>query len=415
MAQSLASLRINDERFRSNFEALAAIGATPEGGVHRPALSEAHLRARRWFLAQARQIGLETRTDGAGNHSAVLRCGPENGPTLLLGSHLDSVPYGGRFDGALGLLAALEVLQRVKESGVSLRTHLEAIDFTDEEGHFVGFLGSHALTGTLTPEDVQHPHGGRELFEEALGQAGLTQSALFSAGRDPATVAAYLELHIEQGERLVDQGTPIGIVTGIVGIRSFKLRYIGRADHAGTAPMHKRLDAALGASAFTLAARQLVQREFVGCVVNVGNMDFEPGAFNVVPEVVTLALQFRADDDHNLDKLEAALLNQAGVEAQRFGLEIEIEPLERVATAFMHEQAQEAFADACTRLGLGHAYLSSGAGHDAQCMARICPAAMIFVPSVGGFSHSAREFTEWEDCVNGANVLLQAALILAGI
>jgi len=413
MNQSLSSLRINDERFRANFETLAAIGATPDGGVHRPALSEAHLEARRWFLEHAKQIGLDARMDGAGNHSAVLRCGRAGGPTLLLGSHLDSVPYGGRFDGALGVVAALEVLQVVKERGIWLNIHLEAIDFTDEEGHFVNFLGSLGLAGKLEPEHIQNPRGGRDRFQEALCQAGLSESSLFSAGRDPATLAGYLELHIEQGMRLIESGIQIGVVTSIVGIRSFKIRFIGRSDHAGTTPMNKRLDAAQGASAFTLAARELVMRDFPGYVVNVGNMEFEPGAFNVVPQMVTVALEFRADDDDKLDEMEAALLKQASVEAQRFGLELEIEHLDSTPPAHMNDQVREAFVNASKALDLKHTFLPSGAGHDAQCLAQICPAGMIFVPSVGGFSHSSKECTEWQDCVNGANVLLQAALMLA--
>jgi len=413
MDKSLSAFRINNERFRANFETLAAIGATPDGGVHRPAFSDAHLDARRWFLERAKQIGLDARVDGAGNHSAVLRCGRADGPTLLLGSHLDSVPYGGRFDGALGVVAALEVLQIVKEQGISLNTHLEAIDFTDEEGHFANFFGSLGLTGKLQPEHMQNPRGGRDRFQEALRRAGLNESSLFSAGRDPETVAGYLELHIEQGPRLIESGMQIGIVTSIVGIRSFKIRFLGRADHAGTTPMGKRLDAAQSASSFTLAARELVMKEFPGCVVNVGNMEFEPGAFNVVPHTVTVALEFRADDDDKLDEMETALLKQASIEAQRFRLDSEIVFLDSAAPAHMNKQIQEAFANASKALGLKHTFLPSGAGHDAQCLAQICPTGMIFVPSVGGFSHSSKEFTEWEDCINGANVLLQAALTLA--
>jgi len=301
----------------------------------------------------------------------------------------------------------------VKEQGISLNTHLEAIDFTDEEGHFANFLGSLGLSGKLKPEHLQNPRGGRDRFQEALRLAGLSESSLFSAGRDPATVAGYLELHVEQGIRLIELGMQIGIVISIVGIRSFKIRFIGRADHAGTTPMDKRLDAAQGASAFTLAARELVMKEFPGYVATVGNMEFEPGVFNVVPHTVTVALEFRADDNDKLDKMEAALLKQASVEAQRFGLESEMEFLDSAAPAPMNEQIQEAFVSTSKALGLKHTFLPSGAGHDAQCLAQICPTGMIFVPSVGGFSHSSEEFTEWEDCVNGANTLLHAALMLA--
>jgi N-carbamoyl-L-amino-acid hydrolase len=413
MNELLSTLRVNSERFRANFEALAKIGATPEGGVHRPALSEAHLMARRWFLERAGQMGLDVGVDQAGNHSAVLRCGRVGGPTLLLGSHLDSVPNGGRFDGALGVLAALEALQLVKEQGIRLSTHLEAIDFTDEEARFVSLLGSLALTGQLEPEHLQTPREGRDRFQEALREAGMSESSLASARRDPATVAGYVELHIEQGMRLMDSGAKIGIVTGIVGIRTYKIRFIGRADHAGTRPMDKRLDAAQGASAFALATRQLVMTDFPGQVANVGHMRFEPGAFNVVPQVVTVALEFRASDADTLDEMETALLERASVEARRFGLGLEAEHLDSTAPTSMSNQVQEAIADASKALGLKHAYMPSGAGHDGQAMASICPTGMVFVPSVGGFSHSSKEFTAWEDCVNGANVLLQAALRLA--
>ncbi len=407
-------LRINAERFRANFDALATHGATADGGVHRPTFGEAHLEARRWFLERARQAGLETSVDGAGNHSGLLRCGPSGAPVLLLGSHLDSVPHGGRFDGALGVMAALEVLQTVKDHRVRLHTHLEAIDFTDEEGHYVNFVGSLGLTGRLEPEHLQAPRGGRERFQNALRRAGLSQDSLFTAGRNPATLAGYLELHIEQGSLLGEREADIGIVTGIVGIRSLKARFLGRADHAGTASMEHRLDAAQGASAFTLAVRETVMAEFPGSVATVGNMAFEPGVFNVVPRAVTVSTEFRAQAGATLDEIEARLGQQAFYAAQRFGLDLEMEQLDRTAPARMDEQVQEAVAGACRTLGLRYAFLPSGAGHDAQCLAAVCPTGMIFVPSVGGTSHSAGEFTRWRDCVNGANVLLHTALTLAG-
>jgi len=406
------TLHINEGRYRVNWNALAAIGATPDGGVHRPALSEAHLEARRWFLETAQGAGLETTVDSAGNHSARLRCGPPGAPVLLLGSHLDSVPYGGRFDGALGVTAALEVLQTVADQGITLDTHLEAIDFTDEEGHYANFLGSLALTGKLASAHLQAPRGDHARFLDALGRAGLSEASLFTTGRDPATLAGYLELHVEQGSRLDEGQVEIGIVSGIVGIRSYHVRFVGRADHAGTMPMERRLDAAHGASAFTLAVRETVMGDLPGSVATVGNMAFEPGVFNVVPEVVTVSLEFRADTDVRLDEIEALLREAAAHAARRFGLDLEIQHLDSTTPAQMHKQVQAAFAGACEALGLRHTTLPSGAGHDAQCLAAVCPTGMVFVPSAGGFSHSAREFTRWQDCVNGANVLLQAALAL---
>lgn len=413
MVQTQSHLRINAGRFRANFEALSAIGATPDGGVHRPAFSPAHLEARRWFLATAERAGLEVGVDGAGNHAARLPCGLPGAPALLLGSHLDSVPHGGRFDGALGVLAALEVLQTVKEQSLALDTHLEAIDFTDEEGHYANFVGSLGLAGRLRPQHLQTPRGGRAIFESVLSRAGLSTDSLFTAGRDPATLAGYLELHIEQGGRLAERNTSIGVVTGIVGIRSFKVCFQGWADHAGTTPMTQRRDAAQGSSAFTLAVRETVLAHFPGCVATVGNMAFEPGVFNVVPEVVTVSLEFRADDEAMLDEMEAMLGQQAASAAQRFGLDLEFQHLDSTAPTPMHGWVQEACANACRILGLSYAFLPSGAGHDAQCLAAVCPTGMVFVPSVGGASHSAREFTHWQDCVNGANVLLHAALTAA--
>ena len=406
-------LRINEERLRVRFKELSTIGATSDGGVHRPAFSEPHLEARRWFLEQARQAGLATQIDDAGNHSAVLQCESEEGPTLLLGSHLDSVPYGGRFDGALGVLAALEVLQVVKENNIPLKAHLEAIDFTDEEGRFVGLMGSQALTGRLREGQVTNTGGDIDDFKKALTKAGLREESLVSAGRDSEKIIGYLELHVEQGKRLFDQGISIGVVTSIVGIRSFKVRFIGRADHAGTTAMNQRLDAAQGASAFTLAVGDLVMKDFPGCVATVGNMVFEPGAFNVVPQTVTVTLEFRAEKNDKLDNMENGLLAQASIAAERFGLGVETEPLERADPVRMDGLCKKAIAKACKELGLKITAVPSGAGHDAQMLAQVCPAGMIFVPSVDGFSHSSREFTEWEDCVHGANVLLHTTLILA--
>jgi N-carbamoyl-L-amino-acid hydrolase len=330
-----------------------------------------------------------------------------------MGSHLDSVPHGGRFDGALGVVAALEVLQVVHEAGISLRAHLEAIDFTDEEGHYVGLLGSMGLTGQLESIHLDDSPAGRERFREALGGAGLDEKALFTAGRDPASLVGYLELHIEQGPRLAHGGFDLGIVTNIVGIRSACIRFLGRADHAGTTLMESRLDAALGASAFVLAVRQCVVDEFPGCVATVGNMHFEPGASNVVPQMVSVSLEFRAEEEATLDAMEEVLLGRAGLEAERFGLELEVASLGSGHPAQMNARVQDTLRAAAGKLGLKYTSLHSGAGHDAQCLARICPSGMIFVPSVDGFSHSSQEFTRWEDCINGANVLLQAALQLA--
>jgi N-carbamoyl-L-amino-acid hydrolase len=413
----LHDLHIDPDRMRSAFDELAAIGATGDGGVHRPTFGEAHLAARSWFREQIERAGLEFRMDGAGNHSAILARSASQSKrasqTLLFGSHLDSVPNGGRFDGALGVMAAFEVLRTIKDAGLRLRVDLEAIDFTDEEGTLVGLLGSAALAGRLRPEDLQNPRGGRDALLEGMQRAGLTEAGMLSAARPRETLAAYLELHIEQGKRLEQAGIDTGIVTAIVGIRSYRLSFIGRADHAGTTTMDDRLDASLGASAFTLDARERVLKEFPECVVNVGRMEFSPGAFNIVPARVDLSLEFRSADEAEFERLDSALLTLAREEAKRFGLDLIVEPLGKHSPCLMDGTIQSTFAAACDDLGLTHMSLTSGAGHDGQSFDGLCPVGMIFVPSVDGASHAPREFTRWEDCVNGANVLLQTVLRLA--
>ncbi len=425
------TLRVNPDRMLDSFTRLASIGATDAGGVHRPSLTEAHLAARKWYREEIERAGFEFRTDGAGNHSAVIarersdRSNPQHNEeiasgqqtplamTLILGSHLDSVPNGGRFDGALGVVAAFEVLQTIRESGISLKVNLEAMDFTDEEGTLVGLLGSAAIAGHLRPQDLQSPRGGRDNLVEGMKRAGLSDESLLSAARPKESFAGYLELHIEQGKRLEKSRINIGIVSAIVGIGSYRLSFIGRADHAGTATMEDRLDASLGAGAFTLAARELVMMKFPGGVVNTGKMDFAPGAFNIVPARVDVALEFRAPTQKDFDAMDEALIALAKEQAARFGLGLNIEFLGKHSPTPMSDLAQNAFASACDDLGLTHTPLTSGAGHDAQSLADLCPVGMIFVPSVDGASHSPREFTEWGDCVNGANVLLHAALKIA--
>jgi len=434
MTVLISSLRINSARMLESFSTLSLIGSTGDGGVSRVSLSESHLAARTWFRSEVENAGLEFHVDSAGNHSAILpafalagevaqptgEIGLSQKPlllrasTLLIGSHLDSVLNGGRFDGALGVVAALEVLRIVKENGIRLRVNLEAIDFTDEEGTLVGLLGSAALAGRLNPESLKKPRGGRQNLVEGMKRAGLDEEGIFKATRPKDSLAGYLELHIEQGKRLERMGINIGIVSAIVGIRSYRLSFIGRADHAGSTLMTDRADASLGASAFALAAREIVMGRFPNCVANVGKMDFIPGAFNIVPARVDLCLEFRSSDAEQFENLDAALMASAKEQAGRFGLELRSECFEKHVPNLMSSGIQKTFADSCNDLGLTHTSFASGAIHDGQSFDGICPIGMIFVPSVDGASHAPRELTKWDDCVNGANVLLQTALKLAG-
>ena len=413
MTYAFDHLRIDPNRMLAAFNELSQFGATGDGGVDRPALSWAHLAARSWFRGLIENSGLEFRTDGAGNHSAFLACGPKGSPTLLLGSHLDSVPKGGRFDGALGVMAAFEVLRTIKDAGLGLKFCLEAVDFTDEEGTLVGFLGSASFAGHLDLDLLRSPRGGRQALMEGLQRAGLSEESLLASGRKRDSLAGYFELHIEQGKHLERASADIGIVTSIVGISSYRLIFIGRADHAGTIAMEDRLDASLGASAFTLSARELVMQDHPGCVVNVGRMEFEPGVFNIIPARAELWLEFRAPDEEQVTRLDSALIDCAQKEAQRFGLKLKAEFLGKHSPTPMSIAPRQVIAETCDSLGLTHTTLVSGAIHDGQSFMGICPIGMIFVPSVEGASHAPREFTKWEDCVNGANVLLQSVLRFA--
>ncbi len=404
-------LTINTQRLLDDLHALSQIGRTAEGGVSRPALSEADMEARAWFRQRAEAAGLAFYQDGAANVSAVLPAEDPAARTLLAGSHLDSVPDGGRYDGALGTLCALEALRAIKEAGLRLPLHLEAIAFTDEEGTLVGLLGSRALAGLLTADDLARPRGGQEALAAGMRRAGITPESILAARRPPESLAAFVEVHIEQGTRLEAQQAAIGVVTAIVGIRSFWLRFSGQAAHAGTTPMDRRADALWGAADFVGRARALVGSPGV---VNCGQLVVRPGAFNIVPGEARLALEFRHSTDEQLDAMEAALLEAAQATAQAHGLELAVEAASHTTPTPLHEGVIRAIEGAADALRLPHTRLVSFAGHDTQAMSAVIPSAMFFVPSVEGISHSPREYTRDEDVINAGNALLHTLLALAG-
>jgi len=287
------------------------------------------------------------------------------------------------------------------------------MDFTDEEGTHLSLFGSSALAGHLHPDDLKNPYSGRENFTAGLVRAGLTEEGLLQAKRSKESIAGYLELHIEQGKRLERAGINIGVVSAIVGYGSYRMSYLGRADHAGSTTMEDRLDAGQGVAAFILAARETVMRDFPNCVANVGKLEFAPGASNIVPARADFLLEFRSPDADQLSQLDLTLVELAEQKAKQFGLQLKVEPLGKHLPNLMSSEVQNAFQRSCHDLGLSSTVLASAAIHDAQSLVDVCPIGMIFVPSVDGASHAPREFTKWEDCVNGANVLLQTVLQLA--
>jgi N-carbamoyl-L-amino-acid hydrolase len=405
-------VRINLARLRKDLQELGEIGTTPEGGVSRSSFSEADMEARRWYVKRLEEAGLQHWIDAAGNIYA--RVG-EGSPAVIAGSHLDSVPNGGRFDGVLGVMAAFECLRSINDHGVQPRLPIEAVAFTDEEGRFGGFVGSFAVIGTMTYEEILRRRDLRGMpLADAMRQVELDPTNIGTARRDPKDIKAYVELHIEQGPILESRGVPIGVVQGIVAGSRTWITFHGRADHAGTTPMAMRQDAFLGAAEFGLRAREMVLMEGSGTTVGtVGVMDLRPGASNIVPETAFLTLDLRDISGEVLQRLLERVDVLAHEIAEKWGLTVTVERMRLSEAAQMSPHIQALIDEVARDLGHKTHWMNSGAGHDAQVMAKITEAGMIFVPSRQGRSHSPAEYTDWDHVENGANVLLNTLLRLA--
>ena len=348
--------------------------------------------------------------DGAGNQSALLYSDPPSAKRVLAGSHLDSVPNGGRYDGALGVLVAFEALRTLKDNGIIPAVTLEAVNFTDEESAIMGLMGSKAVVGQLTMADFERSRVDVAELIRRFASVGITRESMLAARRDD--VLAWVELHIEQGTRLESSGVDIGVVNAIVGIRSIHVTFRGEAAHAGTKPMDLRRDALWGAATFVLRAREYVMSNYSPGVCNVGKISASPGAFNIVPAEVYCALEFRHGSDEAMDRMQADLLRLLDECAAEFDLSVSSEATPPVIPATMSETVMGAIERAADQLGLSNERMLSFAGHDTQNIAAIAPAAMFFVPSVKGISHNPQEYTADADCVNGANVMLHTLLEL---
>jgi hydantoinase/carbamoylase family amidase len=411
----IPNLRIDSERLWSDFAALSEIGATPEGGISRLALSPEDLSARAWFADRIEEAGLLVRDDDAGNLSGVLSSRNRKAKTLLIGSHLDSVPNGGRYDGAIGVLAALECLRTIHESGLELPLNLEAISFTDDEGTWRSMFGCRAFAGEIKAEDMTDQRVDNAPFRAALQRAGIEARAVPCAKRDPDSLAGYLELHVEQSSRLDRAGVNIGSVTGIIGRTTYRITFKGQAGHSGTTDMYKRRDALRGAAMFVVRGHDMVRERYGDGIFNVGDIEVEPGAYNIIPSGARLLMECRHTSEKLLGDMETALLGIARECAAANGLEVTYEHLIHVPAATMAAGLIQDIEHAADSLGLSHMRLFSYSGHSAQILARLIPSAMLFIPSVEGISHHPQEFTEWSDVVNGANVLLQTILSVAGV
>ncbi len=412
MTSDGCNLRVNSERLRADFEALSDIGATVGGGVSRLALSNEDLEARSWFADRIEEAGLQVKDDEVGNLSGLLSADDAGAKTLMIGSHLDTVPNGGRYDGAIGVLAALECLRRIHETGVKPRYHLEAIDFTDEEGTWKSLFGSNGIIGKISSDDITDSLTDNMAFRAALYRAGIMLPELQNARRNPASILGFLELHIEQGKILHERGLDIGIVDRIVGRATYNVVYQGEAAHAGTTTADERHDALQGAAAFIIAAHKRLTEDFPGGVVNCGGVSVMPESFNVVPAEASLLVEFRHPDTATLGDMEALMLELAQECAAAHRLTVATERVMHRAAERMSGYLTRQIESACQAEGARCMPIASYSGHNAQIMNQMAPAGMIFLPSVDGISHNPREFTEWRHVEIGANVLLRTVLQL---
>jgi N-carbamoyl-L-amino-acid hydrolase len=405
-----APLRVNGDRLNGWLARFDAIGRTP-GGINRVAYSEADLSGRTFTLDLFRQAGLTPRLDAAGNILARIEGRDAALPPILIGSHIDSVTNGGNYDGPVGSFAAIEVAQSLREQSVRLRHPLEVVVWQNEEG---GTIGSKLAIGVLKDRDLDATARSGKTLREGLTLIGGDVARLSEAVRRKGDLACYIELHIEQGGLLEKAGLHIGVVEGIVGLRWMEVTIDGMANHAGATPMNQRHDAMLAAAKFTVAVNDAITSEPGRQVATVGRITATPNTTNIIPGQVVLTVDLRDLDPGKLARFRARF-EQLGREigaatSTTFAIRSLVDSEPAIADARVMGWIESSAA----ALGLTRQRMPSGAGHDAQEMAHIAPMGMIFVPSIGGISHSPREFSKPEDISNGANVLLNAVIAADG-
>lgn len=412
------TIRINKERLLQRLDELAQVGALDSRGeaqqiyrgVSRLALTDADKQARDLTVSWMQSLGMRVLIDRVGNLIG-LRPGEEELPPVMLGSHIDTVTVAGRYDGSYGVMAALEVIQTLNDRAIRTRRPLGVIAFTNEEGvrYTPGMLGSAAYTGSLPVEQALQVRGfdgstfGQEL--ERIGYAGSTDCGAIRP-------YAYLELHIEQGPVLDVEKVPLGVVEAVTGITWLQVAVNGAANHAGTTPMHLRRDAGLAAARLIASLREIALSTGEDQRATCGMLAFEPNAINVIPGRVTLSVDLRNPDGEALMRAEERLYACAREIEASDGVSISIHPLEHILPVQFDPSVVATIEQVASDSGIPFRRMVSGAGHDAQLVAGMCPAAMIFIPSRAGVSHSPAEYSSPEELETGANVLLHAALKL---
>ena len=405
-------MRINRKRLEESMEALGRIGETPRGGLTRLALSDEDRHGRDLLVGWMRGAGLQVSVDQMGNIFG-LRPGTEALPPVFMGSHADSVPTGGKYDGQLGVLCALEAIRSLDDEGRRTRHPVGMIIFTNEEGARFqpAMVGSGVMAGKIPLEDAYNARDrdGKRLGDELerIGYIGPEPCI-------PRPMRAYLELHIEQGPILEEEQVPVGVVEGIVAISWSRLTLHGVQDHAGPTPMRMRHDALVAAAEVVSGVREIPRHIRGNMVATVGRLDVTPNIPNAIPGRVTMSIDLRDPDEHNLSRAVGMVDRLVKAEARRQGVTYELDHYWRVPRTAFDAEVVNTVERAAKSLGCGHRRILSGAGHDAQYMAAIAPTGMIFVPSRAGRSHCEEELTPMDDVEHGANTLLLAAAELAG-
>jgi N-carbamoyl-L-amino-acid hydrolase len=407
IAQTSQDPLVDGTRLNRRLAELARFGGTPEGGTNRPAYSDADLAAREWVTERLREAGVDVGTDVAGNLIGTREGESTAGTPLMLGSHIDSVPSGGNYDGQVGAIAALEVAATLADAGHRTRHPLEFAIWANEEG---GKTGSRAVAGEVAPAELALETASGFTIADGTRRIGGDPSRLTEARRQPGSIAAYLELHVEQGAVLDRDGIAIGVVEGIVGIKRWNVTVSGFANHAGTTPMDQRRDAMVAAARIIDAVNRIAVETPGRQVATVGRLEAHPGAPNVVPGRVTFTLESRDLDMDKIDAVFEAIRVRAGEIVGASDTSVAFEQYYVSRAAPTDPGLRDVIEAEAHGLELTTLRMPSGAGHDAQSIALLGPVGMIFVPSKDGISHSPLEYTAPEEITAGANVLLRALL-----
>lgn len=400
------SLQIDGERLWKSLNAMGQIGKTDDG-VNRLALNDSDKEARDQLVQWFKEEGLEILIDPIGNITGV-RSGKHDSQPVMVGSHLDTVKNAGIYDGALGVLAGLEIIRYLNQKNIQTERSLAVTAFTNEEGARFqpDMMGSMVHTGLLEIEaayEANDDHG--VTVKEELKRIGYL-------GKDKIQARKYLELHVEQGPILYAEGFEIGVVEGVQGMAWWDVEYYGEANHAGTTPLNLRKDALLATSELYVKMRETAERIGNGSVVTMGRLHSKPDIRNVIPESTFFTVDFRQYNSKLYEEGQKTIANQIIETAQKHDLKYKLKQTVDAKPVSFQSDMVNLVEEKTRQLGLTYKRMHSGAGHDAQFMTHICPTAMIFVPSIGGKSHSKIEKTYKKDCINGANVLLYCVMEL---